>query len=173
MIYQLYREQQLQCSIDTAWNFFTSPHNLPVIAPKEMDFTVLTKIGVNNIHEGMQVDYRLKPLLGIPIRWKSEIRSVVHKKCFVDYQLQGPYRMWHHYHEFIENDKGVLMKDILQYKMYFGFIGQIVNSLIIRKKLEYIFNNRAVIVEQLFNKNAQIPMDIVESNFKNLVFLEQ
>ncbi|WP_374445271.1 hypothetical protein [Epilithonimonas sp.] len=169
MIYQLYRKQQLHCSIDKAWDFFTSPENLPLIAPQEMDFTVLTQIKYP-IHEGMQVDYRLKPLFGIPIRWKSEVRKVDHKKSFVDYQLKGPYKMWHHYHEFIENDKGVLMKDILNYEMYYSFIGKIINRLIVRKKLEYIFSNRYDIVNQIFNQKLNVQQDLGECSRENPLY---
>lgn len=150
MIYQLYREQQLHCSIDEAWDFFTSPNNLPKIAPQEMDFTVLTQVNNGIIYNGMQIDYRLKPLFGVPIHWKSEVRSVKNKKSFVDYQLEGPYKMWQHYHEFDENEEGVWMKDLLEYEMKYGLFGRIINQLIVRDKLEYIFNNRRTVIEELF-----------------------
>ncbi|UQB69247.1 SRPBCC family protein [Epilithonimonas zeae] len=156
MIYELYREQQLHCSLDEAWEFFTSPNNLPLIAPQEMDFTVLTEVNNGIIYNGMQIDYRLKPLFGIPIRWKSEVRSLENKRCFVDYQLEGPYKMWHHYHEFVQNEKGVLMKDHLKYEMKYGFFGKIVNHLIVRDKLEYIFNNRRTVIEGLFNQKFSV-----------------
>ncbi|GGG58694.1 SRPBCC family protein [Epilithonimonas arachidiradicis] len=164
MIYELYREQQLHCSLDEAWDFFSSPNNLPMIAPPEMDFTVITKLDDKRIFEGMQVDYRLKPLFGIPLKWKSEVRSVDDKRCFVDYQLEGPYKMWHHYHEFVSNEGGVLMKDLLKYEMKYGLFGRVINRLIVRDKLEYIFDNRRNIVEQLFNERISVQQDLAIAN---------
>ena len=150
MIYKLYREQQLQCTLEKAWEFFSSPDNLPSIAPEEMDFTVLTKIS-DDIFDGMQIDYRLKPLFGIPILWKSEVRELKRRRCFVDFQLKGPYRMWHHHHEFIENGEGVLMIDRLKYEMPFGVLGRMVHKILVRQKLEFIFENRRKIIAQIFN----------------------
>jgi len=154
MIYNLYREQQLKCSIDEAWQFFASPQNLPELAPKEMDFKVLTNADeMLEIYSGMRIDYLVRPLFGIRISWKSELRDVVYKKSFSDFQYRGPFRMWQHHHEFIENEEGVLMKDTLTYEMKWGMFGQLLNTLLIHDKLNYIFDNRQKVIAKLFGGN--------------------
>ncbi len=153
MKYQLYREQQLNCDIETAWDFFTSPMNLAKITPKDMAFTVLTEHKNEKIFEGMIIDYTVSPLLGIPLKWKTRITEVIPNKSFTDFQEKGPYKLWKHYHEFIANEKGVLMKDKVDYELPMGFLGNIAHALFVKKKLEKIFNYRFQILENLFNKN--------------------
>lgn len=42
MKYQLKRTQQINTDIDKAWDFFSSPHNLSEMTPKDMGFIVIT-----------------------------------------------------------------------------------------------------------------------------------
>ena len=153
MKHELYREQQLNCDLQTAWDFFSSPMNLPKITPKDMAFTVLSEQKSNKIFEGMIIDYTVSPLLGIPLKWKTRITSVIPNKSFTDFQEKGPYKLWNHHHEFIPNEKGVLMIDKVDYELPFGLLGNIAHALFVKKKLEKIFNYRFQILENLFNKN--------------------
>lgn len=151
MIHQLYTEQQLYCDLDTAWKFFASPHNLSEITPKDMNFTVLSNIKEDRIYQGMIIDYTVSPLFGVPLRWKTRISQVDNLKSFTDFQEKGPYKYWNHHHEFIQNQEGVLMKDTVTYELPFGVLGNLVNKLMVRKKIEHIFNYRYQVLEQLFN----------------------
>lgn len=153
MRHQLYREQQLNCDIDTAWQFFSSPMNLPKITPKNMAFTVLSEQKTNKIFEGMIIDYTVSPLLGIPLKWKTRITEVIPNKSFTDFQEKGPYKLWNHRHEFIPNEKGVFMIDKVDYELPFGLLGNLAHALFVKKKLEKIFNYRFHVLENLFNKN--------------------
>ena len=152
MIHQLRRTQQLYCDIDTAWNFFSSPANLARITPKNLKFVVPENLGVWDIHEGVTIDYRLSPLLGIPVKWRTIITQVEDKKSFTDYQEKGPYKLWKHFHEFFPNEQGVLMRDSVDYELPLGFLGELVHALTVRKKLEYIFDYRFETLEALFNR---------------------
>ena len=69
---------------------------------------------------------------------------------FVDRQLKGPYKMWEHTHEFIEQEKGILMKDSVKYQLPFGIIGKMAHSLIVKQKIERIFNYRKGILQKIF-----------------------
>ena len=151
MSYQLKREQQLNCDIERAWDFFSSPHNLSRITPKEMGFVVLSSLTDTAIYEGMTIDYTVSPVLGIPLKWQTEITAVNYQKNFTDFQKKGPYKLWRHHHEFIPNANGVLMKDTVDYELPFGFIGTIAHGLMVKKKLKDIFDYRRQVLEQLFN----------------------
>lgn len=153
MKHELYREQQLNCDLQTAWDFFSSPMNLPKITPKDMAFTVLSEQKTNTIFEGMIIDYTVSPLLGIPLKWKTRITSVITNKSFTDFQEKGPYKLWNHHHEFIPNEKGVFMIDKVDYELPFGVLGNLAHALFVKKKLEKIFNYRFHVLENLFNKN--------------------
>lgn len=68
MTYQIIREQQLNCSIDKAWEFFSSANNLSVITPEDMKFTVLTQLDNDDIFEGMIIDYSITPIFNIQMQ---------------------------------------------------------------------------------------------------------
>ncbi|MCT4012615.1 SRPBCC family protein [Elizabethkingia anophelis] len=154
MRYHLYREQQLNCNIEQVWDFFSSPLNLSKITPKDMKFTVLSDLKNTSIYEGMEIDYLVSPVLGIPLKWKTRITQVNYQKSFTDLQAKGPYRYWNHYHEFIENDKGVLMKDSVDYELPFGFLGKLAHSLFVHKRLKSIFEFRYNFLEGYFNRKS-------------------
>lgn len=151
MRYQLYREQQLNCNIETAWNFFSSPKNLSEITPKDMGFTVLSENQDEPIYVGMVIDYTVTPLFSIPMKWRTYITMVNFQQSFADFQERGPYKYWHHRHEFIPNAQGVLMKDTVDYELPFGILGTIVHRLLVRKKLEKIFSYRYRVLEKKFH----------------------
>ncbi len=153
MIYTLSRQQQLNCDIERAWKFFSSANNLSAITPKDMNFIVLTKMNDDEIFEGMIIDYYVSPIFGIKMKWKTEIIQVDFQKSFTDFQKKGPYKLWHHHHEFEINDQGVFMKDFVKYELPFGFLGDIAHKIFVRKKIEHIFNYRYMVLEELFNKN--------------------
>lgn len=157
MKYHLNRSQQLNCTIETAWEFFSSPYNLAKITPKELGFDVLTSLDKDaDIYPGMIIEYRVSPLLGIPLRWKTCITEVVPFHSFTDFQEKGPYKLWNHHHTFEPNEDGVLMTDHLTYALPFGLLGRFVHSLVVRRKVEEIFNYRHRVLEEKFNGGKHV-----------------
>jgi len=144
-------EQFLPIHIQTAWDFFSSPDNLSLLTPKDMDFTVLTELN-SHIYNNMIIDYTVSPLLNIPLKWKTKILDVDDKVEFTDIQLKGPFKKWKHVHQFVQIDEGVLVKDIVQYQLPFGIIGQFVHSLVVKKRIEDIFSYRKKVLARLFKK---------------------
>ncbi|WP_028122629.1 SRPBCC family protein [Epilithonimonas tenax] len=155
MVHRLYREQQINCDIETTWKFFSAASNLAIITPPEMNFTVLTKLKNDEIYEGMIIDYTVSPLLNIPMKWQTEITQVDFQKSFTDFQKKGPYKLWNHFHEFVLNEDGVLIKDTVTYELPFGFLGELAHSLFVKKKLEGIFKFRNQVLEVMFNSNRE------------------
>ncbi len=148
-MYQLKRTQFVKTDLATCWDFFSSPNNLNKITPKEMGFDVLTE-GVENMYEGLMIEYKVRPLLNIPLRWITEITHVKYQQYFVDEQRKGPYKIWHHEHHFKEVQGGVEMTDIVSYELPFGILGKMVHPLVVKKKLDQIFAYRFKIVDELF-----------------------
>ncbi|RKO72003.1 hypothetical protein D7322_07800 [Sphingobacterium puteale] len=157
MRYKLYREQQLKCDIQTAWDFFSSPMNLSEITPKEMGFVVVSDLGRDEIVEGLIIDYFVSPILGIRLKWKTKITQVEKNKSFTDFQVQGPYKYWNHFHEFIPNGKGVLMIDTVDYELPMGILGTVAHEIFVKRKLERIFDYRYRVLEELFNQTKSKP----------------
>lgn len=148
-MYQLKRTQLVKADLETCWKFFSAPANLQVITPDYMGFKVLTTVP-DEMYSGLIVRYIVSPVLGIPLKWVTEITHVQDRAYFVDEQRKGPYSMWHHEHHFKEVEGGVEMTDIVSYIVPFGFIGRLAHRLFIRKQLEGIFDYRTKKVEELF-----------------------
>jgi ligand-binding SRPBCC domain-containing protein len=152
MIYTLKTTQLLKSDIQTVWNFMSSPQNLALITPSYMGFTILSdKEDIKKMYPGQIIEYYVTPVLGIKLNWVTEITHVAPLEYFVDEQRFGPYAFWHHKHFLKEVPGGVEMVDLLHYKVPFGFIGKIINTLFIRHKIKEIFDYRFNKVEQLFN----------------------
>jgi ligand-binding SRPBCC domain-containing protein len=85
------------------------------------------------------------------MKWQTEIIKVDFQKSFIDFQKKGPYKLWHHHHEFIPNEKGTLMKDTIDYELPMGVLGEIAHSLFVKKKIEHIFDYRYNILDKMFS----------------------
>ncbi|MGZ3944991.1 MAG: SRPBCC family protein [Mucilaginibacter sp.] len=149
--YTFRRETFLATTLDKAWDFFTSPLNLSKITPKEMNFIVTSdfKEGTK-VYPGMIITYKVSPLLGIKMNWMTEITHVQEKEYFIDEQRFGPYALWHHQHHFKEVEGGVMMTDIVNYAIGYWFIGPMANGLIVKKKLEEVFDYRETVIGSIF-----------------------
>lgn len=149
-VYSLKTTQVIPADIDTTWEFFSNPANLQNITPGNMGFNIISKHHGSSIYPGQIIEYKLKPVLGIPVYWMTEITHVENKKFFVDEQRFGPYSLWHHQHHFKEVEGGVEMTDIVHYKIPFWFMGDIANGLFVRRQLNGIFDYRYKKVEEMF-----------------------
>jgi ligand-binding SRPBCC domain-containing protein len=149
-MYSLKTVQVLPVSLTEAWNFFSNPANLQQITPAKMQFEVISKHHGDRMYPGQIIEYRVRPLLGIPMYWMTEITHVTEGKFFVDEQRFGPYKLWHHQHHFREVEGGVEMIDIVHYGIGFGVLGKLMNSLVVKAELKKIFDYRREGCEKLF-----------------------
>lgn len=147
--YRIRKTQELPVGLDRAWEFFSDPSNLQHITPPRMGFTVVSEPHQGRIYAGQIIEYRLKPLLGIPMYWMTEITRVEPGKMFIDEQRFGPYSFWHHQHHFEPRGESTLMTDIVHYRIPLGWLGDFANSLFVGRQLSQLFDFRTTAVEQL------------------------
>ena len=144
--------QKIPVRPEAAWEFFSNPANLQTITPEGMGFRVISKHHGSKMYAGQLIEYKVKPVLGIPVYWMTEITQVQPQEYFIDEQRFGPYKLWHHQHHFRPVEGGVEMTDIVHYRLPLGFLGNWANSLFVRKKLKQIFEFRYKKVEELFGQ---------------------
>ena len=150
--YQLKQTQKIKGTIDDVWNFISSPANLKKITPDYMGFDITSGDLPKKMYPGMIICYKVSPLLGIKMNWLTEITQVDEKRFFIDEQRVGPYKIWHHQHHIEPIEGGVLMTDIVTYQPPMAFLGSIANTLIIRNKLNEIFDYRRNVLNQVFGE---------------------
>ncbi len=149
-------QQFLPISISEAWDFFSRPENLNEITPDDMEFEILTK-DLPKMHKGMIVEYKVSPFPMVKMGWVTEITHVEEQRMFVDEQRFGTYSFWHHQHIFEPIEGGVLMTDILHYKVPFGIVGNLVNALVVRNKVNSIFEYRTQMLQNKFGTSMLLP----------------
>jgi hypothetical protein len=148
-MYQLKTKQFVKTDMATCWDFFSDPKNLSKITPQSMGFIVRTELP-DKMYEGLMIEYTVRPMLGIPMNWITEIKTVKNHSFFVDEQRKGPYRIWHHEHHFKEVEGGVEMTDIVSYELPLGFLGRLMHPILVKNKLKEIFDYRRQKVDELF-----------------------
>lgn len=144
--------QKIPAPPQEVWDFFSSPANLSVITPPDLGFRVLSRLGNAPIYTGQFIEYRVRPLFGIPVYWKTEIMEVRPIEFFADEQRKGPYKLWRHEHYFKPIEGGVEMTDIVKYDIPYAIIGRWANSLLVRRKLYRIFEFRYRATEEKLGK---------------------
>lgn len=150
--YSITTHQKVPISLEKAWDFFSSPKNLAEITPDHLGFKITSTDVRDKMYPGQIITYKVKPLLGIPLPWMTEITHVQDKEYFVDEQRFGPYALWHHKHFFKEIEGGVECIDKVDYKLPFGPLGSIAHGLFVKKQLQGIFDYRFKKLEELFGK---------------------
>lgn len=136
-VYQLRAEQLLPAAREDVFAFFSDAFQLETITPPWLNFHVITPAPLE-LRAGSIIDYKLR-LRGLPLRWRSVIAAWEPPHRFVDEQVRGPYRMWHHEHVFEECDGGTLVKDAVDYSVPGGAV---VHALLVRRDVQQIFQFR-------------------------------
>ncbi len=149
-IYSLNREQLVRASLTETWQYFSNPNNLKHITPSELGFRVLTKDLPEEIYPGLFIEYKVSPLLRIPVTWVTEITHVEHQIMFADEQRIGPYRIWSHKHFFRKEGKFTHMTDRVDYALPLVPLQGFVNRMIVERKLDQIFEFRRAAVIKIF-----------------------
>ena len=156
-MHRLESKQWLPITLQEAWDFVSVPANWDRITPEDMSFEILTGADEPTF-TGQIISYRIRPFLGIPMNWVTEITQAVPRSYFIDEQRFGPYRFWHHLHRFTESEGGVLMEDVLHYGLPGGFVGELLGAPI-HKKVQGIFSHREAILDEIFPTTAKAEGD--------------
>lgn len=148
--YKLETSQVVHASLETCWNFFSSPKNLCKITPPSLDFVIKSDLP-EKMYAGMMIEYRVRPMLGIPVSWLTEITYIEEGKFFADEQRVGPYAIWHHEHFFEEiTPDQVMMRDRIHYRLPLSPLSDIIHPFIVKPQLDAIFSFRQKAVDELF-----------------------
>jgi hypothetical protein len=137
---------------DEVFPFFADARNLEAITPPWVRFRILTP-GPIEMRPGTLIDYRIA-VHGIPVRWRTEIAEWQPPFRFVDVQVAGPYRLWHHTHTFEERDGGTLCGDVVRYWPRGGWL---VDRLFVSHDVRRIFEYRARRLRELLGSSPVAP----------------
>ena len=69
--------------------------------------------------------------------------------------LKGPYRLWRHRHEFVPENAGTTMRDVVDYGVPGG---RMIHALLVRNDLVKIFAYRRQRMVELFGRQNELPI---------------
>lgn len=144
----LQAEQRIARPLAEVFAFYARVENLERITPPWLRFGLVSDPSAE-LHEGSLIEYRLR-LHGLPLRWTSAIDLWQPGRAFVDRQVRGPYRLWHHRHEFAAIGRETVVRDYVKYALPLGALGELAHALVVRRDLERIFAFRRQAVAELF-----------------------
>jgi ligand-binding SRPBCC domain-containing protein len=113
LLVHLHTETLVPRPLDETFAFFSDARNLERLTPPSLRFRILTPEPIT-MREGIEIDYRIL-LYGVPIPWTTRIDVWEPGVRFVDRQLRGPYRWWHHEHRFEPVHGGTRVIDHVEY----------------------------------------------------------
>lgn len=145
--YTLSKRQFVPYSIHRVFDFFGRAENLQELTPSFLRFQI-TRTPIR-MEPGARIEYKLH-VHGMPIRWKTIIEEWNPPHGFIDVQEKGPYRLWHHTHQFWEADGGTWIEDTVRYALPFGVLGQLVHSVMVKRDVEQIFAYREAKIRELY-----------------------
>jgi ligand-binding SRPBCC domain-containing protein len=155
--------------IELVFAFFSNPENLPRIMPAASATKIirLTRTppppnveqraddhaaGVGTI---IVTSFRVFPLLPLRAQWTARITEFEWHHHFADVQEKGPFKTWHHQHEFKAGKRngveGTLVRDVIDYEVGFGLAGRIANRLFIRPQMQRTFAERQKVLSDLLS----------------------
>jgi ligand-binding SRPBCC domain-containing protein len=150
-VHSLNHKQWLPIPVQETWAFFSSPRNLEEMMPSSRGFKIVS-LPSESLYEGEIIEYSVKVFPGVWIPWISEVKALKEGESFVDDQISGPFKFWHHRHSFEEKDGGTLVRDLIHYSVGFGPLGEIARQLVVKNQLEEMFEHRRVTLDAKFKK---------------------
>jgi len=153
-VHTLTREQLLDRPPAEVFPFFADVHNLEAITPPLLGFRVIDP-GPIEMGVGTLIQYRLR-VRGLTADWLTRIEDWRPGVSFVDSQLVGPYRLWHHTHTFEERSGGTLMRDVVRYALPLWPFGELAGPLV-RRDLAAIFDFRRAAVAHALARAPNAP----------------
>lgn len=151
--YTLTAEQFVPRPLAEVFAFFERPENLAKITPPSLGFVIVTPTPIAMKADAL-IDYTIK-VMGVRLRWRTLISHYDPPHAFVDEQINGPYRLWHHRHSFREVEGGTLISDEVKYALPLGILGRIAHSLFVKRQLRGIFAYRAEVIGEKLNQALQ------------------
>ena len=145
-MYVLERTQFVPRPRAEVFPFFADAANLERLTPPWLNFRIRTPRPIT-MREGTEIEY-LIVLHGLPIPWLTRIDAWEPGVRFIDRQLAGPYRWWHHEHRFEAEGDATRVIDHVEYVPRLRWA----TSRLVARDVERIFNSRQEALPRLFSR---------------------
>ena len=150
-------EQWVPYPLEHVFAFFSNPENLPRIMPASSGtkLVALNRVPAPpgtlsdkaaGVGSTIVTSFLIFPFLPVRAQWIARITEFEWHHHFADVQDKGPFKSWHHRHEFRaesrEGIEGTLVRDVIDYEVGFGVLGDLANAWFVRRQMERTFAQR-------------------------------
>ncbi|HTP07871.1 MAG TPA: SRPBCC family protein [Anaerolineae bacterium] len=132
--------------------FHDDPVSLIAITPPPVRVTI--QRFDNPVHAGGRVIFRLS-VGPFGVTWDGTIAEYVDQQYFRDVQNSGPFGAWSHTHSFVAETDGTRVIDRVEYRPPLGLIGKLIDPILVKPSLAFMFNYRARKTRELLEKSAK------------------
>jgi ligand-binding SRPBCC domain-containing protein len=158
--HQLQFEDWFPFPLPRVFAFFASPENLPRLMPAatatRIDRLDLVPPSPDSKAAGVGstivTSFRLFHFLPLRTQWIARITEFEWNHHFADVQQKGPFKQWHHRHEFQSETRnglnGTVVQDVIEYEVGFGPLGALFNTLFIQRQMRDVFSLESPLQEK-------------------------
>jgi ligand-binding SRPBCC domain-containing protein len=164
MVYHAQFAHWVPVPVEQVFLFFANPGNLPRIMPPQtgtelirvrlapppgiapVQSTVTDQPPLAGAGSEIVTAFRIVPFLPFRARWIALITEFEWNHHFADIQKKGPFKRFHHRHEFAGEIRagvsGTTVRDIIEYEIAFGFVGALAQRFFVGPQLQKAFEYR-------------------------------
>jgi len=163
-------EQWVPAPLERVFLFFANPDNLPQIMPPQTgtrlvgmklapppgiteSATIRQREPLAGAGSEITTSFRMVPFLPFRAQWTALITEFEWNHHFADIQKRGPFRSFQHRHELTEETRGqvrgTVVRDVIEYEVGFGWLGELARKLFIDRQLQRTFEYRQQAQEKL------------------------
>jgi ligand-binding SRPBCC domain-containing protein len=164
-------EQWVPVPLERVFLFFANPGNLPRIMPPQTgtellglklapppgvaagSATITDRAPLAGVGSEIVTSFRVVPFLPFRAEWTAVITEFEWNHHFADVQKRGPFKSFHHRHELTEETQnqanGTVIRDVIEYDVGFGFLGELAQKLFVKRELQRTFEHRQKALEKL------------------------
>jgi ligand-binding SRPBCC domain-containing protein len=166
MVHRFQFEQWVPAPLENVFRFLADPNNLPLLMPPWMQVRLeIQRIVSPDLAAGdrcartgsvLTASYRTTPFLPFRITSEARITGFGWNEYFEDIQGRGPFKTWHHRHDFLRDRRngadGTIVRDNIEYDPGFGLLGSVANSLFIAPQMRRTFEHRQKTLEEIIRR---------------------
>ena len=142
-------EQCVPCPSERVFSFFANPANLPPLMPAWQRARVEKAPDVAVEGSLITISFRPVPLLPLRLEWDALITEFRWNDFFCDEQRRGPFKYFRHCHRIREERSGTVVSDHVEYELPFGVLGDMANSLMMKRQIRSLFRHRQKMLPKL------------------------
>lgn len=145
MTMQFIHESILPATVEEVFAFHERSEAFELLQPPWERTKIITPPSSLEVGTRVELRTRIGPLW---ITIVAEHVAFEKNRRFEDVMVKGPFASWHHRHLFFEHETGCRLRDEIDYEAPLGWLGRLVDPLLVRPRLRKLFEYRHMVTSR-------------------------